>query len=164
MRPAILVLLIGVLGAVFAVSCGDEDSPRRGETDEPSLNLVGLDGHEAAEAVVRYFGERSNIDCIYDWEASLDATGLDSNYPEASGLPDGAEPTPEIREAIRQAGRDPDFFEHWYVTATRAVFASVKLEQGPSPVPEVIQIVWLGFDAEGVPHWGADYGAAIAAC
>ena len=67
-------------------------------------------------------------------------------------------------EAIRRAGSDPDFFEYSYVTATRAVFASLKIEAGWSPLPEVIQVVWLGFDEQGVPHWGADYGALLGPC
>lgn len=156
--------LIGVLSAFIATSCSDEGDQVQGEPDGAAFSLEGLDGYAATEAVIRYFGERSNLDCVESWEASLDSTGLDPSLPEASGLPDGSDPTPEILAAIRQAGGEPDSFEHWYVTATRAVFASINLEQGWSAVPEVIQVVWLGFDANGVPHWGADYGAGIVPC
>ena len=126
--------------------------------------MVGLDGHEAIEAVYERVGERYGLYCMSDWEASLDVGGLDPNYPEASGLADGSEPTPEMLDAIVEAGSYPESFEYWYVTATRAVFASLNIEEGWSPLPEVIQVSWLGFDSEGRPHWGADYGALLGPC
>ena len=150
--------------SVLLASCAVGKDQVKAEPDSAPFSLVGLDGHEATQAVYERVGERYGLDCEQSWEASLDVTGLDPNYPEASGLADGSEPTPEILDAIREAGSHPDSFEHWYVTSTRAVFASFEIEEGWNALPEVIQVLWLGYDAEGTPRWGADYGALLGPC
>ena len=163
-RRLIASLFAGAIVATLSVACGAADDQGQNSVDQAQFSLVGLDGHEATQAVYERVGERYGLDCEQSWEASLDVTGLDPNYPEASGLADGSEPTPEILDAIREAGSHPDSFEHWYVTSTRAVFASFEIEEGWNALPEVIQVLWLGYDAEGTPRWGADYGALLGPC
>ena len=150
--------------STLLIGCAGGGDPVQAEPDSTPFSLVGLDGHEATEAVFERVGERYGLDCEQSWEAALDVTGLDPDYPEASGLAEGSAPTPEILEAIREAGSEPESFEHWHVTATRAVFATFDIEEGWSALPEVIQVLWLGYGAEGRPHWGADYGAVLGPC
>ncbi len=163
-RRLLASLFAGAIVATLSAACGAADDRGQNSVDQAQFSLVGLDGHEATQAVYERVGERYGLDCEQSWEASLDVTGLDPNYPEASGLADGSEPTPEILDAIREAGSHPDSFEHWYVTSTRAVFASFEIEEGWNALPEVIQVLWLGYDAEGTPRWGADYGALLGPC
>ena len=151
-RRLIASLFAGAIVATLSVACGAADDRGQNSVDQAPFSLVGLNGYEAIDAVSERVGEQFNLHCQHDWEASLDVTGLDPSYPDASGLADGSDPTPGIREAIREAGSDPDFFEHWYITATRAVFASFEIEEGWSALPEVIQVVWLGFDQDGTLH------------
>lgn len=157
-------LMAVALCSALVISCTGGKDQVQPELESAPFSLAGLDGHQAMEAVYERVGEPYGLDCEESWIAALDNSGFDSNHPEASGLADGSEPTPEILDAIREAGSDPDSFEHWYVTSTRAVFASFEIEEGWSALPEVIQVLWLGFDTEGVPHWGADYGAVLAPC
>ena len=164
LRTVVIGSLAVAICSTLLIGCAGGEDPVQAEPDSTPFSLIGLDGHEATEAVFERVGERYGLDCEQSWEASLDSTGLDPNYPEASGLAEGSAPTSEILEAIREAGSEPDSFEHWHVTATRAVFASFDIREGWSALPEVIQVLWLGYDAEGRPHWGADYGALLGPC
>ena len=164
LRTVVSGLLAVTICSTLLIGCADGDDPGQAGPDAALFSLIGLDGHEATEAVYERVGVRFGLDCEQTWEASLDSTGLDPNYPEASGLTEGSAPAPEILEAIREAGSGPDSFEHWHVTATQAVFASFDIQEGWSALPEVIQVIWLGYDAEGTPHWGADYGALLGPC
>ena len=94
-------------GSALATSCSDGNEPAQGEVNDAPFSLAGLDGHRAKQAIYERLGERFGLYCAESWEAGLDNSGLNPNHPEASGLADGPEPTPEILEAIRVAGSDP---------------------------------------------------------
>ena len=163
-RTVVVGSLAVAICSTLLIGCADGDDPGQAGPDAAPFSLVGLDGHEATEAVFERVGERYGLDCEQTWEVSPDSTGLDPNYPEASGLTEGSAPTSEILEAIREAGSEPESFEHWHVTATRVVLASFDIVEGWNALPEVIQVLWLGYDAEGRPHWGADHGAMLGPC
>ena len=163
-RTVVVGSLAVAICSTLLIGCAGGGDPVQAEPDSAPFSLVGLDGHEATEAVFERVGERYGLDCEQSWEAAIDVTGLDHNYPEASGLAEGSAPTSEILEPIRDAGSEPELFEHWHVTATRAVLASFDIVEGWNALPEVIQVLWLGYDAEGRPHWGADYGAMLGPC
>ena len=148
-RTVVVGSLAVAICSTLLIGCADGDDPGQAGPDAAPFSLIGLDGHEATEAVFERVGERYGLDCEQSWEAAIDVTGLDPNYPEGSGLAEGSAPTSEILEAIREAGSEPESFEHWHVTATRAVFASFDIVEGWNALPEVIQVLWLGYDAKG---------------
>ena len=131
----------------------------------PPLDLSKLDGHSALDEValrVRLPGDEL---CQSDWEAALDTTGLDPNPPDYSGLAEGSDPTPEILLALESGSDDADDFELWYVNAHRALFVSLDdRDRHPTVLGQAVHVLWLGYDAEGVPVWGAEFGGALYLC
>ena len=134
----------------------------------PPLDLSTLDGEAAMTGVsLRVFrpGECGEIqEVISDFEGGL----LDENAPEYSGVAAGSDPTPAMLEALEDGGGDADDFELWYVVSERrAVFASVDdREPGSTLLGRVVELVWLGFDEDRVPIWGAEIrsGAYLTDC
>ena len=163
-----LFLAVGVLLAMTLVGCGDSTAsqPQINQDALEQLDLASMNGYEVANAlltIVEWPGEEL---CGEEWEAGLFIEDdWDQNYPEASGLADGSEPTPEILQAVRDSGEDPALFEIWHVNAYRAIFLSLDdFTEETSVLAQVTQVLWLGFDPEGTPHWGADLGSALVRC
>ena len=127
----------------------------------PPLDLSTLDGEGAMTGVsLRVFrlGECGEIqEVISDFEGGL----LDENAPEYSGVAAGSDPTPAMLEALADGGGDADDFELWYVvSARRAVFASLDdREPGSTLLGQVAELVWLGFNEDRIPIWGAEISA-----
>lgn len=131
----------------------------------PVLDLSSVDGYAAYDEVSVRVRQPGEVLCGASMEAALDVTGLDRNAPEYSGVAAGSDPTPAILDALRSAGQDPEDFELWYVTATRALFASLDdREQNSTEVGQVAQVTWLGFNAERVPIWGVEFAGGWYLC
>lgn len=131
----------------------------------PPLDLAGLDGHSALHAVWLRIRPHNEFPCSADRTSNIDPTGFDENAPEYSGVAPGSDPTPAILQALRDALEEPDDFELWYVDTRRAVFASLAdREQGGDLLGQVVEVQWLGFDADGAPAWVVDYAGSIFEC
>lgn len=148
--------------------CYDADGKELANFDRaalPALDLSSVDGYSAYDEVSVRVRQPGELLCGESMEAALDVTGLDRNAPEYSGVAAGSDPTPAILDALRSAGQDPDDFELWYVTATRALFASLDdREQHSTEVGQVAQVIWLGFNAERVPIWGVEFAGGWYLC
>ena len=143
---------------VTVVNCYDaagEELPNFDRAALPPLDLSQLDIFRAVTEValrVSLPGEelcQSGEGSAFEWGV------LDENPPEYSGVVTGSDPTPEMLDALRRSGEEPDNFELWYVTPRFARFASLDdREQGSTVFGRVAEVAWLGFDAEGTPVWG----------
>ena len=128
----------------------------------PPLDLSKLDGESAMTGVsLRVFrpgecGEIQEVTATFEWGV------LDENAPEYSGVAEGSDPTPAMLRALEDEGGDPDDFELWYVVSPRrALFASLDdREPGSTLLGQVAELVWLGFNEDRVPIWGAETSAS----
>lgn len=131
----------------------------------PPLDLSGLDGHAASDAVTLRVRRPGEIMCGASWIADIDSTGFDENAPEYSGVAPGSDPTPAILQALRDSREEPDDFELWYVDTRRAIFASLDdREQGGDVLGQVVEVQWLGFDADGAPTWVVESAGSVFEC
>ena len=131
----------------------------------PPLDLSGLDAESASTEVglrVRRPGEAlcgESVTTDYEWGL------LDENPPDYSGAAPGSDPTPEMLDALRDDGEEPDDFELWYVTPRRVLFASLDDRgQGSNVLGKVADVIWLGFDDAGVAVWGVETSDWLSLC
>lgn len=110
----------------------------------PPLDLSGLDVESASTEIglrVRRPGEAlcgESVTTDYEW-----------------GLLD----------ALRDSREEPDDFELWYVTPRRALFASLDDRgQGSNVLGKVADVIWLGFDDDGVAVWGVETSDVMYLC
>lgn len=149
----------------YCYDANGEELPNFDRAALPPLSLSTLDGHSAFDAVRLRVRQPGELLCGESMEPGFDVTGLDRNAPEYSGVAAGSDPTPAMLDALRGAGQDPDDFELWYVTATRALFVSLDdRNQHPTEVGQVAQVLWLGFNAERVPIWGVEFAGGWYPC
>ena len=150
---------------VYVSSCYDAAGEELAHFDRaalPPMDLSTLDGEGAMTGVsLRVFrlGECGEIqEVISDFEWGV----LDENAPEYSGVAEGSDPTPAMLRALEDEGGDPDDFELWYVVSPRrALFASLDdREPGSTLLGRVVELVWLGFNEDRVPIWGAETSAS----
>ena len=132
----------------------------------PPLDLSRL-GDESAmteiELRVRLPGEElcgASVTTDYEWGL------LDENPPVYSGAAAGSEPTPEMLDALRDTGKEPDDFELRHVVSSRRVlFASLDDRgQGSNVLGRTAEVIWLGFDADGVAVWGVETSDMLYLC
>ncbi len=155
--------------AITLSGCGGSDADSQPQIDQDALDqldLASMSGYELVAALHNIIQWSGGELCGEEWEAGLSVEDdWDPNYPEASGLPDGSDPTPEILSALREGGEDPAEFEIWHVNAYRAIFLSLDdYSEETNVIAQVAQVLWLGIDPEGTPHWAAEFGSALVTC
>lgn len=132
----------------------------------PPLDLSGLDVESASTEIglrVRRPGEAlcgESVTTDYEWGL------LDENPPDYSGAAPGSDPTPEMLDALRDTGKEPDDFELSYVLGPRRVlFASLDdRRRGSTVIGKAADVIWLGFDADGVAVWGVETSDVLHLC
>ena len=126
-----------------------------------------VDWRRAAEVRAAYCydaaGEElcgASVTTDYEWGL------LDENPPAYSGAAAGSEPTPEMLDALRDTGKEPDDFELRHVVSSRLVlFASLDDRgQGSNVLGGTAEVIWLGFDADGVAVWGVETSDMLYLC
>ena len=132
----------------------------------PPLDLSGLDAQSVLTEIalrVRRPGEElcgAGVTTDYEWGL------LDENPPDYSGAAPGSDPMPEMLDALRDTGKEPDDFELWYVVGPRRVLFASLDDRGQSSdvIGKAVDVIWLGFDADGVAVWGVETSDALYLC
>ena len=132
----------------------------------PPLDLSRLGDDSAMTEIalrVRRPGEElcgESVTTDYEWGL------LDENPPDYSGATPGSEPTPEMLDALRDDGNEPADIELRHVVSSRRVlFASLDDRgQGSNVVGRAADVIWLGFNADGVAVWGVETSDVLYLC
>lgn len=149
--------------------CYDADGEELANFDRvslPPLNLANLGDSSLSDEVNIRVRQPGELLCAAEVTADFDVEGLDDNAPEYSGAAPGSDPTPEMWQALEDQRETPDDFEVWYVVGPRRVlFASIDdRERDPTIVGQYADVLWLGFNAEGVAVWGVDTAGSVYRC